>query len=85
MVTISETNRIQLRGVRGGYAVFWGQKVMTEGMPKRQAEARREELIRELTRPCLSCGKPFLSEGSHRRMCQTCRTGKASMFHDGAV
>ena len=44
------------------------------------AEARcdamnREEALRcsRKTRACLCCGRPFLSEGNHNRMCKFCR------------
>ena len=44
------------------------------------AEARcdamnREEALRRRRRKraCLSCGRPFLSEGNHNRMCDRCR------------
>lgn len=32
--------------------------------------ARRPELI---SRPCMTCEKPFLSEGKHNRLCAHCR------------
>jgi len=36
----------------------------------RQARARR--------RPCLTCGADMLSEGTHHRMCDRCRSGDAA-------
>ena len=40
------------------------------------AEMKREKLeraARRKRRPCITCGKPFLSEGPHHRMCAPCR------------
>ena len=40
------------------------------------AEAALERLEREArckTRPCITCRKPFRSEGPHNRMCDLCR------------
>lgn len=34
-------------------------------------------------RPCLTCGKPFPSEGPGNRMCNPCRQRDASPFEPG--
>lgn len=31
-------------------------------------------------RPCMSCGKDFSSEGSHNRLCNTCRNKRFSPY-----
>ena len=38
-------------------------------------------------RPCISCRKPFESEGAHHRMCGRCRTdaGRVADLQSGQV
>lgn len=36
-------------------------------------EARDKLALKKITRPCMSCQKPFDSEGIHNRLCATCR------------
>lgn len=43
-----------------------------------------ERKSRLLERACLSCRNPFLSEGTHNRMCEKCRAA-AQGFHLGRV
>ena len=38
--------------------------------------ARRQEA----KRPCMTCGKPFGSEGPHNRMCRSCRQLSSNPF-----
>jgi len=32
-------------------------------------------------RKCLCCGRPFLSEGAHNRLCDPCRDGAGEITH----
>ncbi len=53
-----------------------GRAVSQEYWEKERAEAAMERIIRAarvVTRPCLCCRTPFLSEGPHNRMCPSCR------------
>jgi len=36
-------------------------------------------------RPCMCCGKPFLSEGAHNRLCQGCRRLGSSPYDTPAI
>jgi len=36
-------------------------------------------------RACLCCGKPFLSEGAHNRLCDVCRKGGGGPFDTPAT
>ena len=58
---IFDANDVQVSGAIAGIVVA---EAKLEAMT---AEARRR------VRPCLSCEKPFQSDGNHNRMCPTCR------------
>ena len=77
----------QVPGTRA-FAVFRGEEQVS-GMryDRVSVELRCEELARAARRkrrPCITCGKPFLSDGPHHRMCKGCRAW-ASDVYQGAV
>ena len=46
-------------------------------------EARRLSGLKEIrtkARTCLRCGRKFVSEGDHNRLCDTCRKVRLSEF-----
>ncbi len=61
----------------GTWAVFDGEHVVSGGYANRDRAMTRLEAIAEArryrTRPCLTCGQSFKSEGAHNRMCNGCR------------
>lgn len=66
------------------YAISDGSRLLPERFTNRDA-ARRwlERTMREMERqtverPCLTCGRPFDSEGPHNRMCNECRRRASS-------
>lgn len=55
------------------YAVFIGQHAQGGWSPDlAKVEARAKE-IEKARRPCLCCGRIFLSQGAHNRLCDQCR------------
>lgn len=76
-------NATDLRGARVGmlgsrYAVFAkdGRQLSGPTGSVEEAEAmldRRRRALRQIARPCITCTKPFDSEGPHNRMCPDCR------------
>ncbi|MFP4045035.1 MAG: hypothetical protein ACLFTP_10805 [Rhodosalinus sp.] len=64
---------------RGGWGVVDGAGELVAGpyscvYTAIGAAARLERQARERTRPCLTCGATFRSQGAHHRMCGPCRT-----------
>lgn len=73
-----ERNALHVRGTGGSYAVFRGNKRVSQhyvnrtgALERLDREQRKEQ---SQTRPCLRCQKPFLSEGIHNRLCNPCRS-----------
>ena len=49
----------------------------------RRLEDRRSKPLKPRTaasRPCLCCGKPFVSDGAHNRLCGRCRHADISPY-----
>ncbi|PIE09050.1 MAG: hypothetical protein CSA73_00550 [Rhodobacterales bacterium] len=71
-----------------GWSVFQGgQKVRGAYSSEQIAEAACDRMEREARckrRPCITCGKPFMSEGPGNRMCDKCRANASEVFN-GAV
>jgi deoxycytidylate deaminase len=74
--------RYAVQSVRGGYVVLDPEgRIVAKGFGDHdRAVAKCARLQREADtvakrgeRPCISCAKPFDSEGIHNRMCPTCR------------
>jgi recombinational DNA repair protein RecR len=57
--------------------VFDGaERVSSVWWDVQNAEDRMERMLREaarVTRPCITCGRAFKSDGAHNRMCNPCR------------
>lgn len=70
------------------FAVYRGdEQVSGQRYGKASVEQLLDDMARRAkckTRPCITCGQPFLSEGAHNRMCKGCRTW-ASDVYQGAV
>ncbi|MGZ9811253.1 hypothetical protein ACXN5S_12395 [Pseudoroseicyclus sp. H15] len=78
-----------------GWAVYRGAERVTSSylhFDRAVAAAERLEKKSEATeRPCITCSRPFLSEGPGNRMCNPCRGGVGLddgmlvpvSFHDG--
>lgn len=55
-------------------------KVRAEAEKWLRAElAKIPEGLRPKTRSCLTCGRPFDSEGAHNRMCPQCRAHSSAL------
>jgi len=75
------THPLTVKIVGVHYAVFRGKKRVSQRFTRHAAaDARRLEMAeadaragRSKRRPCMTCKKPFLSEGPHHRMCGRCR------------
>jgi hypothetical protein len=73
------TRKLEVRRVGSGqgYAVFDGaERVSTTWWNWEIAEHRMERMLRKerlVTRDCITCRRPFRSEGAHNRMCNPCR------------
>ncbi|WP_339745631.1 hypothetical protein [uncultured Maricaulis sp.] len=72
----------------GRFAVFNAKGVRVSGLYdcKDFALTRAESLARQARRqerPCLTCAKPFMSEGIHNRMCNPCRRDAAGKAYLG--
>lgn len=67
----------------GGYAVFEGAKRLSgQCGSSGEAEARGARILQARAkerRNCLTCRKPFMSEGPHNRMCDVCRRSAARL------
>jgi hypothetical protein len=65
-----------LQGRPGRYAVFEGEIQRSGILSKDGAEdflETVEKRARRRQRDCLCCGRAFLSEGVHNRLCSRCR------------
>lgn len=56
-----------------------GTPILTQDMQPRARKPEVEARDKAQTRNCISCRKPFMSEGIHNRMCASCRKGAGSM------
>ena len=70
------------------FAVFNAKGVRVSGLYdcREFALTRAESLERQAgrqERPCLTCAKPFMSEGVHNRMCNRCRQDAAGKAYLG--
>lgn len=75
--------QLEIRYVTGpqrGFAVFCDGRIAGSVSRNRddaelglEAMARRHRRARGIRRPCLCCSNIFYSEGSHNRMCDSCR------------
>lgn len=71
-----------------GYVVLKDDEVVQGPTSRQIAEEAMDRLVRkskQKRRNCMTCAKPFLSEGPHNRMCKDCRTGRSVSLYDGAV
>jgi len=82
---VRRASRVFVKGGYSGKHRGWAVFVTIDGSErqitgwhggKERAETRMEELQRQARlrqRPCLTCGKAFMSEGAHNRICPTCK------------
>lgn len=61
--------------------LIWGPGLVGLAEQKK-ADIERSE--RRKQRNCITCGKPFMSEGPHNRMCKSCLAASSSIS-DGWV
>jgi len=82
---VRRASRVFVRAGYSGQHRGWAVFVTLDGKEQQvtgwhggvaRAEARMEELQRQARlkqRPCLTCGRPFMSEGIHNRICPKCK------------
>lgn len=76
----------EIESVRPGYggpAVYWKAGLIAPSAEQIEAARAAAAEVKATTsarlRPCLTCRKPFHSEGAHNRLCGTCSPAVAAL------